>query len=74
MYIFLFLSKAFDSVNHRILLNYLEYLRIRGQILKLFENYLVGRMQIVNIGTVTSENLTNTYDVQQVTILSTVAF
>jgi len=48
--IFLDLSKAFDTVNHKKLLEKLEkqYV-IRGLLLKLFENYLANRKHFVSI-------------------------
>ena len=44
------LSKAFDCVDRKILLNKLEYYGIRGQMLKLLESYLSERKQFVDFG------------------------
>ena len=43
------LSKAFDVINHKILLHKLNVYGLRGTINKWFENYLVDRSQYVNI-------------------------
>lgn len=43
------LSKAYDCLDHSILLNKLESYRIRGVNLKLFRSYLQGRYQQVEI-------------------------
>ena len=48
--LFLDFSKAFDTVNHNILLSKLYHYGIRGIPFKWFENYLSNRTQFVKIG------------------------
>ena len=45
--VFIDLSKAFNSLDHKILLHKLEYLGIRGVSLQLFRSYLHDRQQTV---------------------------
>ena len=47
--VFLDFQKAFDTVNHKILISKLEHYGIRGLPLHLFQNYLEKRTQFVNI-------------------------
>lgn len=47
--IFLDLSKAFDMVNHGLLLKKLEHLGIRGKSLSWISSFLIGRTQVVEI-------------------------
>ena len=51
------LSKAFDTVNHEILLTKLSFFGIEGTYLKLFKSYLHNRKQFVTYGNNKQSNL-----------------
>ena len=56
--IFLDFSKAFDTINHDILLSKLYRYGIRGNPLRWFENYLYNRNQVFKIGDTISRSQT----------------
>ena len=47
--IFIDLSKAFDTIDHNILVAKLEFYRVKGLSIKLFKNYLTNRQQYVSL-------------------------
>ena len=47
--VYLDLSKAFDTINHNIMLSKLEYYGIRGKALEWFNSYLANRRQYVDL-------------------------
>ena len=47
--VYLDLSKAFDTINHNIMLSKLEYYGIQGKALELFKSYLANRRQYVDL-------------------------
>ena len=67
--IFLDFAKAFDTVDHEILLKKLEYYGIRGIALEWFHSYLKGRKQSVVVGGEMSETLNINYGVPQGIVL-----
>ena len=53
--IYIDLSKAFDTIDHNILLCKLKYYGLHGAALDLCRNYLVNRKQYVEIANIKSE-------------------
>ena len=72
--IFIDLSKAFDTLDHSILLEKLNRYGIRGTALKLMESYLNNRDQYVSFNNTASEKLPILYGVPQGSILGPLLF
>ncbi len=48
--VFIDLKKAFDTIDHRVLINKLENYGIRGVVLDWMKSYISNRLQFVQIG------------------------
>ena len=72
--VFIDLAKAFDTVDHDILLSKLEYYGVCNESLPWFKNYFTGRKQFVHIDPQSSEELAMTSGVPQGSILGPLLF
>ena len=72
--IFIDLSKAFDTIDHNIMLEKLEHYGIRGVAKQLLANYLTDRYQFTSFGGETSDILRVRFGVPQGSVLGPLLF
>ena len=72
--VFLDFQKAFDTVNHKILLKKLEHYGVRGHALKWFTSYLAGRKQYTTVSNIDSQIQDVSHGVPQGSVLGPLLF
>ena len=72
--IFVDLQKAFDSLNHNILLSKLEHYGIRGDVLLWFASYLSDKYQYLSVNERVSKRMKTAYGVPQGSVLGPLLF
>ena len=72
--IFLDFSKAFDTINHQILLDKLPYYKFSANAIQLIKSYLTNRKQFVKIGSQKSKTSFVTLGVPQGSVLGPLLF
>ena len=72
--VFIDLQKAFDTVNHDILIDKLSYYGIRGISNQWFKSYLSNRKQYVSINGFNSDTMNIKHGVPQGSVLGTTSF
>ena len=72
--IFIDLQKAFDTVNHTVLIDKLNHYGIRGTANKWFKSYLKNRKQYVSVNGIDSQSITILHGVPQGSVLGPLLF
>ena len=72
--VFLDFQKAFDTVNHKILIDKLHYYGVRGVTLSWFESYLTNRIQQTIVNDTVSDRIEVTRGVPQGSVLGPLLF
>ena len=72
--VFLDFKKAFDTVNHRILIKKLKHYGVRGHAIKWFTSYLTERKQYTTVNNTNSQIKDVSYGVPQGSVLGPLLF